>query len=61
MTGILQSKRVANMINSHLFDKATNLYLPEYYSTELISDPSDLLWKKGNTVLNNFLYQNNLL
>ena len=60
-TGILQSKRVANMINSHLFDKATNLYLPEYYSTELISDPSDLLWKKGNTVLNNFLYQNNLL
>lgn len=60
-TGILQSQKVSNLINSYTQNKSSHLYLPEFYSNELISDPGDLIWKKGKVVLNNFLYQNGII
>lgn len=60
-TGILQSQRISNLVNSYTRDKSSHLYLPEYYYNESITDPGDLIWKKGKKVLNNFLYQNGLI
>lgn len=60
-TGIESSQRIADHINSYFPGKANSLYLNPNLLQEGISDPSDLIYKKGKSILTQFLKQKNLL
>lgn len=57
-TGIRESLYIAEVINNHIPNLARPLYLPVRYTSENISDPSDLIYKKGEIILNQFLNEN---
>lgn len=60
-TGIEASTKLMNIINSYIPGKAFNVYLPERLITESITDPSDLIYRKGREQLIQFLIHKNLI
>lgn len=55
--GTKSSKIISDKINSHFRNKSNSLWLPESLLQEDITDPSDLLYKKGKPTLQQFLYK----
>jgi len=53
--GIGSSQKISNLINSYFPNKCNSLWLPEKLNVIGISDPSDLLHKKGKKALEDFL------
>lgn len=53
--GIESSQKISNLINSYFPNKCQSLWLPETLNKFGISDPSDLLHKKGKQSLQEFL------
>lgn len=60
-TGIFNAKNLAEIINSYFPGKAKSLVLPFQLNAEGISDPSDLIHKKGLPTLLKFLIDSKLL
>ena len=57
-TGITQSLVTSEVFNSHIPNIARPLYLPERYAADHVKDPSDLIHRKGEIILNQFLNEN---
>lgn len=55
--GIKSSQIISENINSHFPSKSSPLWLPESLNERGISDPSDLIYKEGRPVLQQFLYK----
>lgn len=60
-TGIEAAVKVVTHINSYFPGKARPLHLDTDLLKYNITDPGDLIWKKGKPILTQFLKQNNLL
>lgn len=61
VTGIEAANKVANHINSYYPGKARPLHLDTSLLQYSISDPSDLIYKKGRPILTEFLKKSSLL
>lgn len=59
--GIEAGEKLSNYINSYFPDKSNYIHLDIELLESNISDPSDLIHKKGEKTLVNFLKDNNLL
>lgn len=60
-TGIETGQKVSNHINSHFPGKSSTIHLDTELLNDGISDPSDLIHKKGKETLTKFLKENKLL
>lgn len=60
-TGILNSIKLANIVNEIVPEKATAIHLPTSYLKDRIKDPSDLVCMKGLNTLQAFLKEKQLL
>lgn len=58
-TGRTQAKVISDVINTYLPDRAKYNHLPIRMEKEGITDPSDLIHKKGRQALLKFLHENN--
>lgn len=56
--GIEASKKVCNYINSYYPNKSRSIHLPLELLEQGVKDPSDLIFKKGEQELKNFIYKN---